>query len=168
MAVEERHPQAVHLGLADVRSPDAGQSASEAPLELDDLLRSRHAVERQHRHPMGDGLERRCCRPGDPLRRAVRRDERGEAGFQRAQLPDERVILGIRDLRARALVVEPVVMPNEPAQLRDATGGRSARHPPAVRRVHASSLRTGHVFTTSDLSIQARRATATPRAMHAS
>ena len=168
MAVEERHAQAVHLGLADVRRPDAGQRAREAPLELDDLLRCRDAGERQHRHPMGHGLERRCCRSGDPLRRAVRRDERGEPRFQGAELPDERIIFGIRDLRARLLVVEPVVMPDEPAQARDAACGRGARHPPVARRVHASSLRRGHVFTTSDFSTHARRATATPRDMHAS
>ena len=59
-------------------------------------------------------------------------------------------------------------MPDEPAQARDAACGRGPRHRPVARRVHASSFRTGHVFTTSDFSIHARRATATPRGMHAS
>jgi hypothetical protein len=53
-----------------------------------------------------DGASRR------PLRRAVRGDQLGMTSFQMAELTNEGVVLGIRNLGSRLGIVEPVVTPD--------------------------------------------------------
>ena len=65
-------------------------------------------AERQHRPPVADLVERRADRATDALGRRVRGDQLGVGGFERDELPEELVVLGVAELRGVLLVVEPV------------------------------------------------------------
>jgi hypothetical protein len=77
-----------------------------------------------------DGLEQIGRRPAHALGRAVGRDEVGEARLQLAELANERVVFGVRDLGPRLDVIQILVMVDLLAQLGDALRGVGPRHAP--------------------------------------
>ena len=107
--VEQGHPEAVDLGLADVLGGEAGLSPPDPRLELLELLHGHRVVQREHGHEVLDRREGLRPPPPGPLGRAVRRDQLRVRLLERHQLAPEPVVLGVADLGAVLRVVEVVV-----------------------------------------------------------
>ncbi len=112
--VEQRHPESVDLGLADVCRGEAGLRPPDPRLELLELLHGHRVVQRQHRDEVLDRGEGLRPPPARPLGRAVGGDQLRVRLLERHQLAPEPVVLGVADLGAVLRVVEVVV----PVELR--------------------------------------------------
>ncbi len=77
--VQERHSEAIDLRLADIRELRPPKGAAHSRLELPELIRADHVVEREHGDAVLDRLERLGRRSRDALRGAIGRDEIGKA-----------------------------------------------------------------------------------------
>ena len=121
--VEQGHPEPVDLRLADVRKRRLRQGPGEARLELAQVVGPERIVEREHGAPVLDGREGEGALPAHALGGAVGGDERGMGVLERAQLAEQRVVLGVRGLGTIEDVVEVVVAPDLLAQLVDSCGG---------------------------------------------
>ena len=126
--VDESDAEPIDLGLADIAERRAGEHALEARFELVELIGRRRVVERQHRHLVLDGLEELGRRPRDALRRTVRCDELRKLRLELAELAQEPVVVGVRDLRTRFDVVQIVVVVDLLAQLGETLRGVGALH----------------------------------------
>ena len=135
--VAQADGEAVDLELRDVAEVRGGlgcRRQAEAPpdprVERPQLLVAERVRERQHRPAVADLVERPGRRAADPLGRRVGRREVGERGLERDQLAEERVVVGVGQLRRVLLVVEAVGALDRLGELRVAPGGP----PPAERR----------------------------------
>ena len=116
VAVRQAHRQAVDLELADVRDLVAGDGPD--PLVPGpDLLLLERVLEAEHRPAVLDLDELAARLAAHPLRRRVRRDQVGVLGLEPGQLPVQRVVLGVGELRSVEDVVEVLVPADLPAQL---------------------------------------------------
>ena len=149
--VQESHPQPIHLGLAHVLEAGAGERPAEPGFELLELGTGRGVVEGEHRHRVLDGGERAGDLPRHPLGRGIGRDQLRVLGLERAKLPEEGVVLRVRDLRSIFDVVAMIVVGDQSAKLEDALGGaggrghesRIARAPRAVGAARGRGRRPG-------------------------
>jgi hypothetical protein len=115
--VEQRSARAVELGLDDPLELLPGRQAEEthdAVRELAHLLRREQALDREHRHLVDDRREALALgqRRPDAARRAVLGRELGVALLELAELPEQRVVLRVGDLRPALDVVQPIVPPD--------------------------------------------------------
>ena len=125
----------VELGLRRVGErlrigPGVVQQPPHPVVERPHLVGVHRVVERQHGRGVGDGLEALRWRCAHALGGRVRADLVGQERLEVAQLPQERVVLGVADLGLVERVVEPVV----PVQLPD------QRLHPAAGRVEVGRL----------------------------
>ncbi len=108
------------------------------------VLGGEHVVEREHPRAVLYGREQLGGRGADPLGRALRGDQLGEALLQLHELADERIVVGVRDLGVVEHVVPVTVVVDLLAQLLDPqlrlrefaslTLGRRRRHSRASGR----------------------------------
>ena len=138
VAIDQRDRQAVDLGLGDVLElgvvdPLPRQVVAHPLDPRPQLVRGAGVGEREHRLRVPD-LDQIADRlTADPLRRGVWRDQLGMRGLDRAQLIEQRVVLGIADLGIVEDVVAVAVMLQQRAQL-SGPSGRVLRGRAAARR----------------------------------
>ncbi len=113
--VAEGDREAVDLELRDVaevrrvlRRRRQPEPAPDAGVERPQLVVTERVAERQHRAAVADLVECRADRPAHALGRRIRRDQLRMGGLQGDELPEQRVVLGVRKLRVVLLVIEPV------------------------------------------------------------
>ena len=127
-----RHP--VVLGLGGVHQRLAApQVAAHPSVERGQVLRRQGVVERQHRHRMLDRPKARRRRPADPLGGRTRVGPLRVRRLERLSLPEEPVVLGIRDRRVVEHVVAVVVRLELPRATAGARVPSSSRHAPTHR-----------------------------------
>ena len=81
-----------------------------ALVEFADLLVGKGVGQAEHRGPMGDGAELIQRRGADALRRGVRGEKIGKLRFKIGQLPEEKVVIGVGNLRIVQLVVTTIMV----------------------------------------------------------
>ncbi len=103
--LELRHVAQVGSGLRRGRQ---AQAAPDPGVKRPQLVVAEGVAERQHRPAMADLVEGHADRAPHPLGRGIRRDQVGMGGLEGDQLAEQRVVLGVGELRRVFLVVEPV------------------------------------------------------------
>ena len=123
--VAQADGQAVELQLADERRRGTVETLDDAVGPRPEFVGIHRVVEAHHGDVVLDGVERRHDGTPDLLRRRVGRDQVGVFGFERAELADEVVVVGVADLGVVERVVALVVMGDPGAQIVDSAGGVS-------------------------------------------
>ncbi len=123
--VAQAHRQPVELQLADERRHGAVEPLDDAIGPRTEFVRVRRIVEAHHGNVVLDGIEGRDDGAADLLGRRVGRDEIGVLGFDRPQLADQVVVIGVADLGVVERVVPLVVVGDLGAEFVDADGGVS-------------------------------------------
>src|SRR5262245_26333889 len=121
--IEQRHAEPVDLGLAHELEARPGQAAAQARLELAEVVHAHGVVEREHGAAVLHGSEGLAAARAHRAGGAVGGDELGMRLLEGDELALQRVVLGVRDLRAVLGVIEVVVTPYLTAKRLDTGGG---------------------------------------------
>jgi len=112
--VHQLHREPVELGLADVGDVLRPEHPVHPGVELDQLLVGEGVGEAEHLDPVGHRPELLRGGAGHPRRRRVGGPQRRKLGLDGLELTDQRVVLGVAELR----VIQDVVAVVGPGDLR--------------------------------------------------
>ncbi len=120
--VDHGHCEAIDFRLADEREAVA-DAVGYAALPGGEVVEAEGVAKAEERLAVDDNVERGEGRCADFLRRGIRRDELGVFALDGTKLVEERVVIGVRDLRRILLIVLRVVVVDLRAELFAAEAG---------------------------------------------